>query len=383
MTTKIFLDTSVLPRGTAHFSAEFSALQQLAREGLVEVSISKIAYDEWVTQRRNEFLDKLRQCRTSLKSLVRDPRIGKLGIHDQIVEFNSLIEENGTEFENVAVESAKAVLGSIRPAVLPVTGGHASSAFERYFVGEQPYRSVKSREDIPDAFIFESLRDVAASGQDLVHAAISDGRLRRAADTLVNVRVYKSLAELLEGPELAKAVARLEKAEAWQSWLKQYCSKVPERWPVIETEIKEADLNFLAYQTVRHPQIPADNHEGTLSMFDEPFDTLFDWNGLRESGVGILSVPVSFDLDVFIDFYVFRMDAYCVPDKVSVLFGDPDEDVFFEGEANVRVRVHTEVTLRISEKDIDSETFGDLEEVSIVEPCELEVIEDEKGEIFR
>lgn len=383
MPVHVFLDTSVLPRNATGVSAEYLALAELAQQGEVSVYLSMIAYNEWITQRQKEFLDKVARYESATGDLIRDRWSPLLDRHQSLSDLKAWFEQHSAAVATMAHDSAAAVLDQLRPTLLTTTGDHAVSAFDGYFNGRPPYASVKARKDIPDAFILEALKDVPVPDGGHVHAAIHDTRLREAAASLPAVQVYTSLESLFELPEIVAAQANLRRAGAWQTWMERFGPELNALSPIIRNEIQRTAVDVLAYNTVHHQEIPDDNSEGTINGVDEPEDIEIDWDNVEEFAVGILSVPISFNVDVAIDFYVFRMDAYSVPDAVSVSFGDPEHDHFYEAEAQVSVHVNANAVFRIPDDSIDAQEIGDLEDLNLVEDVEIEVNEDDVHGIFR
>ena len=328
MPVPVFLDTSVLPKNPVALSAEFRALAELARENEVAVYMSYVAHSEWVSRRQGEFVDKAEASRAALHSLVRDKWSPILETHEDLMTARDWLAANKEVVNQAAHAAAADVLAMLNPTVLPISEEHAPKVFQGYFDGDPPFASIKAREDIPDAFILESLRDLAVADGPVVHAAIRDKRLRQAANGLPQVAVYETLKALFEFPDIKAAQANLQRAGAWQAWLAEFRPQLAALNDAVAGEIRDRAIDAIAYETVHHDQIPDDNSEGTITGYDEPTAIEIDWENVEEFGVGILSVPVEFDVDVHIDFAVFRMDAYSVPEGVSVSFGDPEHDHF-------------------------------------------------------
>ena len=82
---------------------------------------------------------------------------------------------------------------------------HAAKVMEKYFAGAPPFGSVKARTDIPDAFIVESILDLAS--QDPLFAVAEDGRVAEALKKAPEITVFKSIRKLLGSDEFAEALA--------------------------------------------------------------------------------------------------------------------------------------------------------------------------------
>ena len=255
------------------------------------------------------------------------------------------------------------------------------AAFEQYFSGAPPYRSRKARSDIPDAFIFGALVDLVSETEDIVHAVIRDNRLREAACNVDGVSTYCTLDELFALPEMVQAQNRLEHAARWRGWMARFSDEIPGFSHFLESEIREIAIDLLYGKEVCHPSIPDDNGCGTVTQIGEALDITFDWDRVQDLGAGFLSVPVGFDIGCLVDFYVFRMDAYSVPDGVSVSIGDFERDHFFDAQGYVSLHVVGVISFSISYDFIEAPELGEPSQVTL-DGLQIEVIEDGDGSIF-
>jgi len=345
--------------------------------------MSSVAYREWISKRQGEFVDKTEASRTAIHNLVRDRWSPILEIHESLTDARDWLARNKEIVSQAAHDKAAAVLGMLSPTVLPINARHAPAVFDSYFQGTLPFGSIKARDDIPDAFILESLKELAVAGGPIIHAAINDKRLSKAANELLQVSVFPTLKALFEVPEIRAAQANLQRAGAWRAWLDEFRPQLASLDDAVASEIRDRAVDAITFETVHHEQIPDDNNEGTITGYDEPTEIEIDWDNATEFGVGILSVPVEFDVDVHIDFAVFRMDAYSVPEGVSVSFGDPEHDHFFEAEAVVSTHVRANVVFEIPEDEIDDLAIDTVAELALVDDIEIEVLEREDFQIFR
>ena len=383
MPINVFLDTSVLPRNPTGVSAEYRALAELAEENEVAVYLSTVVYREWVTQKQGHFLSKAAKSEKAVRDLIRDDWSRSIAIHPRLIEIDDWFSRNRQTVAATAGENAAAVLDQLRPSIINIQKDHAASAFDGYFQGHPPFASVKSRDDIPDAFIFESLKGLLHPEDHVVHAVIADGNLREAADTLAGVQTHESLRALFELTAIVDAQNNLLRANTWRRWLDHRGPELRSLSDEIESEVRRIAIDVLAYKTVNHDEIPDDNCDGIISGIDEAENIDIDWDNYENFGVGILSMPIEFDVSVAIDFHVYRTDAFSVPDGVSVSMGDFERDHYFEAEADVNVHVKANAVFRIPNNEIDDESIATIDDFALEDDLEIEVIEDEFGVIFR
>jgi hypothetical protein len=74
------------------------------------------------------------------------------------------------------------------------------------------------------------------------------------------------------------------------------------------------------------------------------------WDEAESLGEGLISVPISFEAEVELDFYVFRSEAFDVPDWVNVSMGDFEEDHYFEASGSRRARFNARLVLGFTDK---------------------------------
>ena len=81
----------------------------------------------------------------------------------------------------------------------------AQGAFNGYFDGAPPFKSIKNREDIPDAFIWQAVMRLASEHKDL-HFVVGDNTLRAAADDHEGITTYAKLDEFIQIDECQESL---------------------------------------------------------------------------------------------------------------------------------------------------------------------------------
>src|SRR4051812_47973 len=218
---------------------------------------------------------------------------------------------------------------------------HAVEAFARYFRGHPPFRAVKHREDLPDGFVFAAAKDVVSSSRPL-HCVCSDSRLRDALATLPDCTVHQTFEALLQTQDMVAARSTWEAERIWQS-LKASIS-----YERVEEEaadfIQEHIGQFVEGKEVESPLIPDETNTARLQMYGSPESITFvdreDW------GAGWLSLSTEFFVTATVEFLIYRSDAYDTAPEISVSFGDPEEDHYFDASAEVRIKVSATLAVK-------------------------------------
>jgi len=156
---------------------------------------------------------------------------------------------------------------------------------DSYFSGSPPFKKIKSREDIPDAFIWASVSDICKKQPD-VFLITGDNNLRSACfHGPKNLTGFSSLEEFLEKKGFISEL-RNSILETQLSLVYEYIqSKILESNLI--DKVFEEDLNG-RHTAVFYP------FQGTyqISSFSKPVKILLD-NHITYYGDGILSMPFS------------------------------------------------------------------------------------------
>jgi PIN domain len=364
----VLLDTSTL-RGTSWSSAPFQSLLELSTAERLDIFVPEIVYQERRTQWRDEYSKRMKEAESTLRKYISDPLIA-----DPLRErFNTALKALpvASDGEATSNELFEKFFAGHRVARLPMTGQHTTEVFARYFRGEPPFKEIKARNDIPDGFIFVAAAELV-SVRNPLHCVCVDNELGKALTKVPGVVVHISVDDLLRDPTVIETRAVWEADKTWQV--------IKPRVPFdrvnaeLERFIREHIEDFVVGKRVRSPEIPDDNNEATVHAFGEPED--IEIGGYEDWGGGWISAPVHFLVDVSISFFVFRSDAFDVPSWVSVSYGDPEEDHYFEAEGDVRVRVHVVLSGRVDlTASFEDTERAVLQTISIEDKPRLEFIE--------
>ena len=96
---------------------------------------------------------------------------------------------------------------------------HAHNVFDRYFKGENPFKNKKERQDIPDAFIFEIIKDIKNENDNCV-VLVKDNALIKACEE-ADIKYFKSLSEFIKTDKIQEALKIQENIEGLIKYLKE------------------------------------------------------------------------------------------------------------------------------------------------------------------
>ena len=91
--------------------------------------------------------------------------------------------------------------------VLDIKPTHTLAVFESYFSGGAPFKDVKSRDDLPDAFIYQATKDLATELGELL-VVVRDSNLATHIKKIEGVKVYEDIHSLQESGDLPVRIER-------------------------------------------------------------------------------------------------------------------------------------------------------------------------------
>lgn len=200
------IDSTVLKQVPKLNSELLKELVKYTRADLYSLYISEIVEQEylsWVREEAQNSYDAVIKAAKSLKKYYEEPSIFGLNLgfsataliaENEINGILKKVSENWVSFKN-----------KTNATVIPIHSDHGKAVMDAYFSGDKPFSKIKSRSDIPDAFILCSLYEILKSHKKVLFVS-SDKKLIRTIQSEAIV-CFESLSELF-----ASGPARLDSA---------------------------------------------------------------------------------------------------------------------------------------------------------------------------
>jgi len=244
-----------------------------------------------------------------------------------------------------------------------------SFAIDRYIAGQPPYASKRGRKDIPDALVLAGARR-ARNDEGTAIFVCGNERLRKAAEA-EGLTVAESLTDALKLKAISSLHSNAKFALWWEGHLSEVVKTIEDDQEALDTLLQDILVNVVAGATLCQGDIPDDSHEAFVQCAGSFTDIKIKWDQAESLGEGLMSVPMSFETTIDLDFYVYRGDAFDVPDWVSVSYGDFEDDHYFEASGTREGRYTARLVLEFPEAAM--EITPDLTEMEIaVEDAELD-----------
>lgn len=352
---------------------------QLIEEDVIDVLMPHVIAHEWRTQQLERLRKQFQRAEDALKELVGS---GHLDAHD---EFENLklaagtIKKSAADLEDLSQKALDTLLEQLDTEVIPIANEHGSRVMAGYFKGSSPFSGIKNRQDIPDAFVYETVVDLAPNGPTIV-AVTSDGNLRKQLSQVPGVICVEKLEQLVESPQVKEATA--QKEATWR-----------ERLPLVVEAVKQLEADVVAHdgfentfvdalagKDVEHHSIPSDNHNARVSMVGTPDEVEIDWDSAEDYGPGVLRVPFTCRSEVLLDFSIYSADAYSQPEFISISWADPEDQHYFDAQAHANVNVEGFLSVTVH-------NWGDGQELDVLEVTvdiieNANLVEDDIGQVL-
>ena len=152
---EVILDTEVLRRDPSRRKGPFRALTRLSKTGNIRIHIPEIAVREFLTDQQSKLRSAIDKTKNSLNELSKYPIPQEL--RESLKNSFGFLSQTESETFQAIKHSFDQWCTNSNVSIEIVKNDHARKMFDAYFTGSPPFKRIKNREDIPDAFIWSSV----------------------------------------------------------------------------------------------------------------------------------------------------------------------------------------------------------------------------------
>lgn len=196
----LMLDSTVLKQVPKLNSELFKELVKYTRADIYNLYISEIVEQEfisWIKAEAQNAFDTVTKATMSLNKYYEEPSIFGFNLGFNATVFAAENQING--ILKKVVESWESFKEKTNATVIPIRQDHGKLVMDAYFKGEKPFSKIKNRTDIPDAFIYCSLKDLLECNDKVIFVS-SDKRFSQAIQN-EKLICFESLSDLFsKGP---------------------------------------------------------------------------------------------------------------------------------------------------------------------------------------
>lgn len=382
MPIPVVIDTNALPLAPHRPSAAFGRLLEVVRLGAVRVYLPDIVVREWRSQRSIALVKDIQAAMSHLDNIEKSVVADGAAEIGHLAELRTGLKQLITRSDELSEAKAAALVADLNAEVLGINPADGARVMQAYFDGSSPFRSRKSRDDIPDAFIYQAIVALMARPVADIHAVLADKRFVEHLKAL-GIVIHENLESFVTSDEVKESVIDATPVEKlWSDSLPFVLRALPEHTEPIVDRMSNKLVDAIAYKHVSHEEIPSDDNEAMITGVGAAENVQLDWEQATDYGPGAIRVPFTCTSDVEIDFPVFHSDAYGLDDAISVSYGDHEESHYFEAQAQVTVSVRGFVELEVINWEGDDAANMEFEDLSVDEVEDIDVVESGDGKIF-
>lgn len=363
----VLIDSSIYRNDPKRGSAGFRAITRLAAAARISIHVPHYVYKEFVTQQEDQLKNAIEKIRQGATTLTR------LTDHQEVVRTAEAVLEKAEALQtNLAAHAAEPLttwITNVRAILQPVQRDHAQRVTDAYFGGTAPFSARKDRNDIPDAFIYETVKDLLAAHHEL-HVIAGDANFREACAALPSVHAYATVDEFIATPACqnllteANASVNIDRIKAL----------LPKEADTIRRALASDIIDELHGTTVQDDGIPDDNNEGRVEVVGEPRDTVFVFEDVEYYGGGTLAIPFHTGIECQLGYFIFKSDYYVMSDDRAENISIIDwNDHYFAASETYDLDVEGRLTIEFPIEELQRDNLDDEDLSALVNDSDTTV----------
>ena len=337
----VVLDTNIFYRDPYLKNTDMQKLISLARKGIVKLYVSEVVWNEFKSQRLEEYKKSFTDYEKKLET-IKNKTIcltEKNELEQSIKRFN--------ESKEILLKSIdtrlKDFINKTNLQIMKNQNGDLDKMWDLYFKGELPFKNIKSRTDIPDCFIYLSILQI----QD-PHVICDDNKLKSAFEKQ-NIKTYNSIEDFLNkcSTNIQQALNIRNKIEMnnIQSYLLTNSQNIIQiMTPILERELDSA--------VIHDKSIMDDNNEGTIEGIPNIENIVIDNSSLENDGGDFFSFNFSCSFENLVEYYIFKADFWSLGEEENINISIQDwNDHYYLAEEEMNIKCTGTVSIQINKTD--------------------------------
>jgi len=310
----VVLDTTAYKEDPQRKRAGFQALGQLCQQGAIVLHIPSIVRREFISHLGHDLENVLEETVRSVRRLQRidEPADSKARADHVAGELSQLAGTYARDVENRFDQW----VGNIGALLHDVPADCLNEVLEQYFAGQGPFKKVKNREDFPDAFIWHTVRQIAADHKSYVVCA--DNNLRAAIAKLPDVDVFENLDALIESQIVQDLFP--------DNFIRRHSTEILGLFEDDQRFLERELLALLTAELTSSHISYRDDDSADITDVSRISTLEFDFLSARQYGSDVFRVPFEASVEITLDYFLLKTTYYEMPDWESqwIDIGDSD-----------------------------------------------------------
>ncbi len=187
----VILDTNIYLQNPYLDSPAFKALEYLAKKEVLCIHIPYVVEHELLSRYLEEHEENIVQLKKSISILI-EYREAMTLVPELTKYLNILNEKDTKEIRNRKKDILLAWMDTVGATQHGLTSTETKNAFNAYFYGKEPFKKLRNKSDIPDSFIYQTVKKLQAKHGDNLYFVGNDNNLREACSSN-GISIHESL----------------------------------------------------------------------------------------------------------------------------------------------------------------------------------------------
>jgi hypothetical protein len=285
----LIIDTSIFRKHISLNTHEFELIAELSRINAIKFKIPEMVEKEMLSQKIAEYEVHYDKIISSLRQLHSKDNNVEIQCIEEIEKFIAAKDKTIIELE----KNWRTYKREKNISIIPFSFSSTNKVFHDYFKGNPPFKNLKNRNDLPDAFILHSILSV--HDKKMIYFVSADNTLSESA-IQNGIKTYGSLSEILELSEIKLKIKDLENISSVNTEFELIKSS--------ESELSEYVSNHLTENIpveLYNSKGNSSRHKDKLVKINEIKSVSFDFNKARLYDSQFLVILASIDTSIEIE----------------------------------------------------------------------------------
>lgn len=363
----VILDTNILFKDPFFKNTDMQKLISLAKKDIVNLYIPEVVWNEFKSQRLEEYNTSFSAYEKKLE-IIKNKTIC-LDENKEIEQSLEIFKESKRIFVKSIDTRLNDFKNKTKLKIIKNQNSDLEKMWELYFKGELPFNKIKSRNDIPDCFIYLSILQIQKP-----HVICGDDNLKKALEKQ-NIKTYTTIEEFLTKCSTSiKLVLKIKheseikelEIKEFENYLCLNKQKIIEIMkPLLEREL---DSNVITDKSIRD-----DNNEGTIEGIPSIDNINLDIKTLENDGGDFFSFKFSCSFENLVEYYIFKSDFCALGEEENSNISIQDwNDHYYLAEEDMCINCSGTVSIQFNKTE---EKFNKEDYIILPEDISFDNIE--------
>jgi PIN domain len=301
----VLLNSTAYRQDPQRKKASFQTLGQLCEQHALTLHIPSIVRGEFISHFSDMAERTLEGAIRSVIQLQRinDPAQAKAVVDRILADLTGLRTVYAADITHRFDEWAKAIGASVDD----VPANCLNDVLNQYFNGEGPFKKIKNRDDFPDAFIWQTVRQLAA--QHNLFVVSDDNNFRKAIDEIPNVEVFENLDALIESEMIQELFP--------DNYVRKNTNAILRLIEEHKEDLEGELLDLLSAELARLHLDYRDDESADIVDVSEINNADFDFFRVGQYGPETFRIPFEATVEATVDHLLLKSTYYEMPESES------------------------------------------------------------------